>query len=285
MRFSTRYTASKGKSALILEDAPKATRTGYVKGLLGQFVGNDRKGYGQRVQPLDITETHQAFIALIRDEADPWDYDPSNAWVALTSHLKDCSWLDFYDFLELVGASLIKRDDEHPFDDPGHFKSYQAKVNALLQEDGIGWSLNDKSELVRQIPKALASRVASTEKLLSDSYTTARIHYQKALRYLYQHPVDEANSIKEIISALESVAKVLAPKASTLGDAIKQFRKEKKHPAHLLDAVEKLYVYTNATPLVRHGHVSGSVIKLPEAELAVHIGVNFIRYLIDTRDA
>jgi len=279
MRFSARYTASKGKQSLVLEDAPRPTRIGFFKGVLAEFVGTHRRSFGQ-TEPLDISETHQAFVALIRDEADPWDYDNESAWGALTAHLKECSWLEFYDFVELVGTLLIKKEDDDPFSGTEYYKKYQAKVNALLQEDGIGWSLNDKSELRRQIPQALAKRVKATESDLADRYANARVHYQKSVAYLYQHPIDEANSIKEIVSALESVAKALVPKASTLGDAIKALRKDPKYSPHLLDALEKLYVYSNATPLVRHGHVQPGRPLLAEAELSLYIGVAYIRYLI-----
>lgn len=281
MRFSARLAANKGNRAPVLEDAPRPTRIGYIKGILGEFVGNQHSSYGQASEPLNTQDTHQAFIALIRDEADPWDYDNDSAWGALTAHLKDCKWPEFYDFAELVGTLLLKKDDDGPFDETEYFKAYQTKVNALLQEDGIGWSLDDKSQLHRQIPKSLGKRLASTESELADRFANARVHYQKALTYLYQHPIDEANSIKEIVSALESVAKTLVPKASTLGDAIKIMRKDSKYSSHLLDALERLYVYSNATPLVRHGHVQTGRPLLPEAELSLYIGVAYIRYIIE----
>jgi hypothetical protein len=280
MRFSSRLAASKGIRAVVLEDAPRLTRVGYIKGILGEFVGS-QGSYRQRVEPLETQDTHQAFIALIRDEADPWDYDNQSSWGALTSHLKDCEWPVFYDFVELVGTLLLKKDDDTPFNETEHFKSYQAKVNALLQEDGIGWSLNDKSELIRQIPKTLSKRMQAAEAELGDRFAMARVHYQKAVTYLYQHPLDEANSVKEIISAIESVARTLVPKASTLGEAIKLLRKDPKYSSHLLDALERLYVYSNATPSVRHGHATAGRPLLSEAELALFIGVAYIRYLIE----
>jgi hypothetical protein len=281
MRFSARLAASKVSRSLVLEDAPRPTRIGYIKGVLGEFVGNKQRGYGQRVEPLDTQETHAAFIALIRDEAEPWDYDNQSAWGALTAHLKECEWPEFYDFIELVGTLLQKNEEDGPFDETEYFKAYQAKVNALLQEDAIGWSLNDRAELHRQTPKSLAKRIASTEGELTDRFANARVHYQKAVTYLYRHPIDEANSIKEIVSALESVARVLAPKASTLGEAIKTLRKDGKYSSHLLDALERLYVYSNATPLVRHGHAAPGRPLLAEAELSLFIGVAYIRYLIE----
>lgn len=281
MRFSARLEASKGKRALVLEDAPRPTRIGFIKGVLGAFVGTDGGYRHPRKEPLDITETHRAFVALIRDEADPWDYDDQSAWGALTHHLKECAWAEFYDFVELLGALLIKKEADGPFDEPEYFKQYQTKVNALFQEDGIGWSLSDKAELYRQVPKSLAKRVTESEALLADRFDTARIHYQKALQYLHQHPIDEANSIKEIVSALESVSRVLFPKASTLGDALKLMRKDAKYAPNLIDSLEKLYVFSNATPLVRHGHAKPGRPVLAEAELALFMGAAFIRYLIE----
>ena len=125
----------------------------------------------------------------------------------------------------------------------------------------------------------------STGSQLTDRFANARLHYQKAQTYLYQHPIDEANSIKEIVSALECVSKVFFPKASTLGDAIKLMRKDTRFSTHLLDALERLYVYSNATPLVRHGHVQPGKPLLAEAELSLYIGVAYIRYLMATGEA
>lgn len=281
MRFSARLEASKGKRAPVLEDAPRSTRIGFIKGFLAAFVGVDDGYRSPRKEPLEISDVHKAFIALIRDEAEPWDYDDQSAWGALTCHIKECAWAEFFDFVELLGALLIKKEADGPFDDPEYFKEYQTRVNALFHEDGIGWTLSDKSELYRQVPKALAKRVAGSEAMLEDRFDAARVHYQKALTYLHQHPIDEANSIKEIVSALESVSRVIFPKASTLGEAVKQMRKASKYSPQLVDALEKLYAFSNVTPLVRHGHPKSGSPKLPEAELALFMGAAFIRYLID----
>ena len=281
MRFSARFEASKGKRPQVLEDAPRPTRIGFLKGVLGKFVGADGGYRSPRKQPLETGEVHASFIALIRDEADTWDYDNESQWAALNHHLKECAWGEFYDFIEHLGKLLITKDAEGPFDDPEHFKDYQTQVNALFQEDGIGWSLNDQAQLYRQVPKSLAKRIEATESLLTTRFDIARQHYQKAQSYLHQHPIDEANSIKEIVSAIESVARTVSPKASTLGDAVKLMRKDTRYAPNLIDALEKLYAYSNATPLVRHGHAKVGRPRLVEAELALFLGTAFIRYIID----
>lgn len=280
MRFSSRLAANKAPRALIFEDAPRKTRIGYLKSVLPEFVGTTTRAYGQRTQPLDPHETHEKFIALIRDESEPWDYDRESSMVALTDHLKSCEWPEFYDFVELLGQLLKKKDDEIPFGDTEYFGAYMKKVNALLHEDGIGWTLNDKSELVRQIPRPVAKRAEAARDALKDQFAPARVHYQKATDYLYRHPIDEANSVKEIVSAIESVARAVEPKATTLGAAIKLLQRDPRFSTYLLDGLEKLYVYSNATPQIRHGHPAVGQPSLAEAELAHAVGVAYILYII-----
>lgn len=285
MRFSSRLAANKAPRALIFEDAPRKTRIGYLKSVLPEFVGEATRSYGQRAHPLDAQETHEKFIALIRDESETWDYDRDSSTAALTVHLKGCDWPEFYDFIELVGQLLKKQEDEIPFENTEYFDAYAKQVNALLQEDGIGWHLNDKSELTRQIPRPVAKRAEAVRETLKDKFAPARVHYQKATDYLYRHPIDEANSVKEIVSAVESVARAVEPKATTLGGAIKLLQRDPRFSKHLLDGLEKLYVYSNATPQVRHGHPAAGQPSLEEAELAHAVGVAYILYLISVSRA
>ena len=69
---------------------------------------------------------------------------------------------------------------------------------------------------------------------------------------------------------------------ATLGDAIKVLRKDARFSSHMLDALEKVYAYSNATPQVRHGHAKAGRPRLPEAELAHAVGVAFVLYIIAT---
>ena len=279
MRFSARLHAGKHPRTLVFEDAPRKTRIGFIKTVMPEFFQSSSTGYGTRQPTLDARSAHEAFIALIRDESETWDYDPESSSAALAAHLKSCEWPEFYDFVELMGQLLLKKDEDVPFGEGDCFERYAKKVNALLHEDGIGWVLDSKSHLARQVSKQSSKRAAAARDVLVDRFAPARVHFQKATEYLYRHPVDEANSIKEIISAVESVARVVAPGASTLGDALKALRRTGACSSLLLDSLEKLYAYSNATPQVRHGHPSSGAPSLPEAELAYSIGIAFIIYL------
>lgn len=283
MKFSSRYQATQGNRELIFNDAPRKTRIGYCKAVLAKFVteANTRRKPGA----IDCYEIHKEFCALIRDENDPWDYDDQSSWGSLTSHLKDCEWLEFFDFVEMFGKTLLEWDD-NPFVEEHQrlFGDYQLKLNSLMEEDGIGWRVNDRAELTRHVPQLLTQSIKSSEKLLADHFEGARSHFKKAKTYLFHPPLDPSNSIKEMVSALESVGRTIYPNCSTFGDVIKCLRKEDNCPKLILSAYEKLYAYANDTPTIRHGHPDFREIDVSEAELFFLTGVGFIRYLIETHN-
>ncbi|WP_134831997.1 MULTISPECIES: hypothetical protein [Stenotrophomonas] len=278
-RFSARLAANR-QAPLILDDAPAHTRIGYVRAILTRFAGQ-RYGSPPRFQPLIAGELHEAFITICRLDADPYDWSEQSEWDALSSHLKMCEWPLFFEFIELVGEQLIEVDDSIPFDSDFNFDAYRSSVNELLEADGIGWMLNEKSQLTRRL-RALQRTVASVDAALTEKFESARVHYSKAMQYLLRHPVDPGNSVKEIACALESVAKVLDTKATTLNNALKNRRSDGRFSPRLLDMLEKFYAYTNATPFVRHGQVEGAPPTLAEAELAIQVGLASICYLIAT---
>lgn len=280
MKFSSRIRASEDSRELIFDDAPKSTRVGFLKGVLHHFIVSP--GWNPGPEPLDCHKLHEKFCALIRDESEPWDYCQENTWDGLTYHLKEVSWMEFFDFVELAGKELIIKADNSFQADTYSFESYQSKVNALFEEDLIGWRLGSNAELIRSISKPLYSRAKLTKERVDNAFEPAREHYRKSIQYLYQHPLDPANSIKEIVSALESIGKILYPRTSTLGDVIKQLKKAEGHPRLLLDAYDKVYAYANSTPNVRHGHTETLTVTIHEAELLLHTGIALIRYLIDT---
>ncbi len=111
----------------------------------------------------------------------PWDFSQQSNWDELTCHLKEVSWMEFFDFVELVGKELIAKGDD-PFQDGIYsFESYQSKVNALFKEDLVGWRLDSSAELARNIPQFLTSRVKPTKELIDNSFELAREHYKKVV--------------------------------------------------------------------------------------------------------
>ncbi|MFT6909747.1 MAG: hypothetical protein ACJAS1_006474 [Oleiphilaceae bacterium] len=104
--------------------------------------------------------------------------------------------------------------------------------------------------------------------------------YSKARSFILSPSKDPENSIKESVSAVESVCKTIYPNCATLGDSLKKMKKEKLISPMLITVFEKFYAYTNAEPAVRHGSDKMSGVDEMDAELALHMSAAFIRTII-----
>lgn len=106
-------------------------------------------------------------------------------------------------------------------------------------------------------------------------------HLEKALLLLSdrENP-DYENSIKESISAVEAMCNEIVGKKSTLGEALKQLKKENKIHPSLESAFEKLYGYTSDASGIRHaGQMDGKNSTFEEAKFMLVACSGFVNYL------
>lgn len=120
--------------------------------------------------------------------------------------------------------------------------------------------------------------------LSSDTYAGVTTHLQTALGFLTdrQRP-DYRNSIKESISAVESLAKHLVGNPSaTLDGALKVLETSHKlHPA-LKKAFSSLYGYTNDSDGIRHALMENSELTQADARFMLICCSAFINFAIDS---
>lgn len=91
------------------------------------------------------------------------------------------------------------------------------------------------------------------DQLRAPRYAASYAHWTKALTLASQLEPDFPNAIKEAVTSLEALARVVVPKSATLGDAIKTLRAEKRIEAGVDKLLEGAWTYASATPGVRHG--------------------------------
>jgi hypothetical protein len=119
-------------------------------------------------------------------------------------------------------------------------------------------------------------------RLDNSPFANAKIHISTAISKISdrQQP-DYRNSIKESISAVESVARVLCDdENATLGKALKKFDiKVNIHPA-LKDAFLKIYGYTSDENGIRHALSDESDLDLEDAAFMLAACSAFINYVI-----
>ena len=285
-KFSSRYGYDlKDSGGPRIEEAPEWLRIGYLNGILDEliYVDRDTRYSNNHDRPLGIKRLSEDFHLVLRQEPGQEFYDSWTCWEALKDLVKSVEWFNFYDFVELVARKL--RDAEQSrFEESWITKfgveTYAKKVNSLFIEERVAWRLRSNCELSREIPAAYAKAQKDAEAALKNEFEPSREHYRKAWRYIYERPIDPENGIKEIVSAVESIGRILYPGTSTLGDVIKQMRKDSRFPQSLLSVVEKFYAFANSEPAVRHGAAVSSRVVLHDAEFCLHTGVALIRYLL-----
>ncbi|MHB0757010.1 AbiJ-NTD4 domain-containing protein [Polaribacter sp. M15] len=283
-RFSKKYGFDEKVSKEIIEDFPEWTRVALLQILEDLLYVDMDSRYSSENRPLGIKKIHKDFSSITRIEMDQDDYDSWLCQERLFDHLKSTPWYYVYDFIELVSKELKLNEINYLFEDEKlkefGFNSFQKKINDLFKEDNFVWRLNEKGEISRNIPEVLLKTVTTAENELEDKFEPARNHYKKAINYIFSIPIDSENGIKEIVSAIESIGRTIYPKTSTLGQVIKELKKESEFPKLLVDVIDKIYIFSNATPSIRHGGTSHSNLKIEDAEFVFYTGVSLIRYLM-----
>ena len=120
------------------------------------------------------------------------------------------------------------------------------------------------------------------ETALADSqFAGVDAHLQQALDlYANRDDPDYRNSIKESISAVESMAKIISgkPKAE-LSDALKEMEKKKVLHAALKEGFIKLYGYTCDADGIRHSMMDKPNLDAADARYFLLSCTSFINYL------
>lgn len=189
-----------------------------------------------------------------------------------------CEWYIAYEIVEFVAEhfhSIV------PYQDNSESIRFDRTLNFLLEREFSGYRMVG-GELA---PITNAEEVSSIETALGSPsrFGGAREHIHKALSLLGKklNP-DYENSIKESISAVESICKVLAGSQSGgIEKALSELEKKAYiHPA-MKSAFCKLYGYTSDEEGIRHAILVGQNVGFAEAQFMLVTCSAFINLVID----
>jgi len=180
-------------------------------------------------------------------------------------------WYEVYDFIEFISQNYPNEKTN---------ESFRARCNSVLEKELSGYRFVDggltkisSEEEISEIEEALN---------IPDEFKGVRMHLKTALIKLSDRKSpDYRNSIKESISAIEALAKIISgqPKAG-LRDALEKIEKEVKlHPA-LKDSFIKLYGYTSDSDGIRHALLGESNLDFEDAKFMLVSSSAFVNYLI-----
>jgi len=182
------------------------------------------------------------------------------------------SWHRTYNFIEFM-VRLNWRDTG---------SKLEGEFNRILDRENSAYRFVDG----RLAPITSEEEIAEIEGAISSSapYAGVTSHLQTSLTFLTnrENP-DYRNSIKESISAVESLARHLTdnPKAM-LGQALTVLEKKHKlHPA-LQKAFSALYGYTNDEGGIRHSLMNEDTLTKADARFMLICCSAFINFAIDS---
>lgn len=178
-----------------------------------------------------------------------------------------CKWHEVYDFIEFIVQ-----------DQKANRSSLPKVLNEVLERELSGYRVVDG--VVVDITSEQEIQMLD-EALSEGRFGGVAAHLRRALElYSNRESPDYRNSIKESISAVEAMARIVAgnPKA-ILPDALKALEKGSKlHPA-LKDGFVKLYGYTSDESGIRHAMLEEPNLTASDARFFLLSCTSFVNYL------
>jgi len=201
------------------------------------------------------------------------DECPRNVSITdIKEYFFECSWNEVYDFLEFVVENFPYSDD--------FLEEFINGCNNVLEKECSAYRF-----VYREITQITSKiEIDEIEGALSNSSSLKLVqtHLSTALSLLSDRSnPDYRNSIKESISAVESLSKVITGDSkASLGQALKILDNTLQlHPA-LKDAFNKLYGYTSDADGIRHSLMSESDLSFEDAKFMLVVCSAFTNYLI-----
>lgn len=204
------------------------------------------------------------------------------------------AWYRIYDFIEFIANIKFEAKNIH-YDDrdlvQNQFvrasQNFIEKCNEALKSELSGYRfISNKIVPVSDIYEVEAIENTLTEANNQQSLTGVKTHLETAIKLFSDRKNPEyRNSIKESISAIESICQVITGnKKATLGDALKKISENVNiHPA-LVKSFSNLYGYTSDSDGIRHAMTEESSIDFEDAKYMLVTCSSFIHYLVVKAD-
>jgi len=182
-------------------------------------------------------------------------------------------WYEVYDFVEFVANNYPDRNNKVN-------SKFMRFCNSILERELSAYRfVGDK---ITQITSE--AEISEVEEALerSEPLKAVNTHLKRALDLLADRKSpDYRNSIKESISAVEAICKLITQdKGATLGQTLKKIEgKVGLHPA-LKKSFSSLYGYTSDAEGIRHALHGGPSLSLEDAKFMLVSCSAFINYLI-----
>ena len=153
-------------------------------------------------------------------------------------------------------------------------------MNSCFEEEYVGYRFVNNSI----VPITSKQEISSITHALSTPYDRVNQSIAKANLYLSNKSHDYENSIKESVTAIETLCSIVTGKEkATMGQMLNELEKTKQIHSALKEVINKLYGFASDVPGVRHGAEKESMpIGFSEAKFVLVTSSALINYVIET---
>ncbi len=192
------------------------------------------------------------------------------------------NWWEIYNFIEFFIGSYVKHFRSTVSDPDLRELHFIRTVNSFLEQENSGFRIMDDAF----VPISSETEIQSLTDSLStiDKFSGFRTHIQTAIKLYSQKPIaDYRNSIKESVSAIESVATNTADDSKvTLGMALNIIQQRDGMHESMKLGFTKLYGWTSDAGGIRHALTEHPSPSEADARFMLIACSAFGNYLIQT---
>ncbi|SPE41073.1 conserved hypothetical protein [Candidatus Sulfotelmatobacter sp. SbA7] len=184
----------------------------------------------------------------------------------LRKHYFACDWWAVYDLVEFIANNF-------PYSGNKEFikacnAALEKEVSAYRFVNGLMSRITDETE------------IAAIDRALESARDPVRTHLRRALELLSDRlSPDYRNSIKESISAVESLVATIVGQKGTLGQLIKKLEDEISLHSALKSAFSNLYGYTSDESGIRHAIMESKDVVFEDAKFFLVVCSAFVNFV------
>lgn len=199
----------------------------------------------------------------------------SDCKMTLRTWFLQAEWYAVFDFIEACAEFGPERFHNEFIDECNFYLGRESSAYRFIN--------NQLSEITSE------EEIEEVERAISGvaNFAGAKEHLSRALKLMNDRAdPDFRNSIKESISAVESVAIAISGDSkATLGKALNVIEREGKLHAALKSAFSSLYGYTSDENGIRHALLKESVLRKADARFMLVSCSSFVNYLIELHES
>lgn len=209
------------------------------------------------------------YDTYLKEKTDSAPYSYSSIRKMLRTFFSIERWDTVYDFLEFIVAHFLYKEINEAFVKECKVV-LESELSAYTFVGGLITQVTSKDE------------ISEVEEALETPFKTVNDHIGTALKLMSdKKSPDYRNSIKESISAVEAISRlIIKNKKATLGQALKEVKTKIGLHGALEEAFSHLYGYTSSAEGIRHSLLDEPTLSFEDAKFMLVSCSAFINYLV-----